>query len=358
MKKYQTREIELRIAETRFRKKIRRKKLKNKQIRKREKNRRQISKVQKARNKLKNKADKNKYIKLKPPNRFSIIGNSNETIEFFEKVRSAMSKYEPVFVDMADIEYMTVDALVYYIAVIQKQKALLKAWHVRGTFPTNKKVLRLMERSGFLNYAETDKKSIKTDKHFIEIKIGNLADYSVVKDICQFVMNRLSVSRIDTQRLYGIVFEMMLNTKHHAYSSFKQNYDNWILFMQFFPEKKSIDFIFMDTGYGIPNTVRKNKMETVRKWFSQLSITDFNEGDLVYSALQGAYRTKTKEGYRGKGLPCIYKAYTEGYLRDLNILSNKACINNKQRGNMETEMIGTLFFWKISKESIHENTKN
>ena len=151
----------------------------------------------------------------------------------------------------------------------------------------------------------------------------------------------------------------MSNTQEHAYNGNKKHYDNWLLFLQFYPEKSSIDFIFLDTGYGIPTTVRKQKLEVARQWFAKLGKTEFNESDLVNSALNGAFRTRTKKRHRGKGLPKIYKYYNEGYINELNILSNKACITPDKQFDLMKEMTGTLYFWKITKDSINaENIQN
>ena len=359
MKKIRDRNSQIRLSNKRFRKEFKRRK--KKRIERRRTSRADYNaktNILAKRRILRLKARHNKYVELTPPDNFSIIDNSDKTIEFFEKLQGYMSKYEPVKVDMANIKRMTVDALVYYIAVLQKVKMKYQTALLRGSFPQNEKINLLMRRSGFLKYFKTSEDNIETHKDFIEIKSGNVADNETVKSICLFVIDKLSVRRINTQKLYDIIFEMMLNTKHHAYNPKFATYDNWLIFLRFVPEKKSVEFIFMDTGYGIPNTVAMTKIEKARMWFSSLGITEFTESDLVLSALQGALRTKTKTGYRGKGLPRIYKAYRDGYILNLNILSNKACLNGDDKCDIQKEMIGTLYFWKITKESISENTEN
>ena len=356
MKKLKDRHRFIILSEKRFRKRLKRKRHINYLKKMSLKNQSSYADTQKNRAKLRRKINKNKLFKIAPPDNFSIINNPNPSILFFEELQKHMLRLDPVFVEMKNISQITVDALVYYIAVLQKLKSKLTLYLLRGSFPEDKKTLNLMTRSGFLKYFQTAENNIKIHDDFIEIKSGNIADNQIVKSICLFVMKKLDVGRIGTQKLYDIIFEMMLNTKHHAYSVQNRNYDNWLLFLRFSPEKKSIKFIFMDTGYGIPNTVRQNKLEIAKKWFSQFGVTDFNENDLVYSALNGAYRTQTKEGYRGKGLPRINKAFKDGYINNLSILSSRACIKSNERYDLESKMIGTLFFWTITRESI--NAKN
>ena len=193
MKKISNREREIRLSYKRFRKRIRRKKLKQRSWRIRSK----ALNIDKIGMRLLKKAERNQYIRIKTPRKFSIIYNHSKTIHFFDKVKSWILKYEPVYVDMSDIDYMTVDALVYYIAVLQNLKTSLKHIHIRGSFPKNAKILNLMKTSGFLKYFNTSKNNIITNNDFIEIKSGNFADNKTVKNICIFVMNKLKVNAIN-----------------------------------------------------------------------------------------------------------------------------------------------------------------
>jgi hypothetical protein len=343
----------IRITNKRFRKRQVRKKLKKVLKRRAEEQKRSYASIRKNRLKLRIKADNDRYIEIVPPADFSIVNNPNETLEFFLNIQNLILKFNPVSVNMSGIREMTVDALVYYIAILQSLRQRCRHCVVKGSFPTDDKVNYLMKSSGFLRYFSTSQDNIKTNSDTIEIQSGNFANNQIVKNICLFVQDKLEVERTKTQKLYDIIFEMMLNTIHHAYGRNNNGYDNWLLFAKFYPEKSTVDFIFLDTGYGIPETVRKNKIEVAQKWLAKIGITDFQEHDIVHSALNGAFRTRTQDGYRGKGLPRVYNSYNAGYIQKLNIMSNKACITPQERYDLRTGMTGTLFFWTISKESIN-----
>ena len=262
---------------------------------------------------------------------------------------------------MKKIKDMTVDALIYHIALSQRIKLLKYDYYLEGSFPENNNIKNLMINSGYLHYVLTQNRKIKTDDNCIKIKTGQKANNDIIKRTCEFVQKKLGVTRIETKHLYNIIFEMMLNTKHHAYNTDNQDYSHWMLFTRFRPNKEVIEFVFIDTGHGIPSTVRKNKIELVNKWFSKLQITEFNESDLVKSALDGAYRTRTGKGYRGRGLPEIYKHYKTGYINDLNIITNNACLKFNdcfEGSDLEAQFKGTLFFWKVTKEGIYEKNKD
>ena len=344
--------ILIRISKSRFKKRLKRNELR-KLIRV---NRHYKNELKEQ--KLRRKPKKNKFITISPPENFSLINNPHETLEYFKKIRMLMIAYEPIHVEMANIKKMTGDALIYQLALMQKIKLDLSGFYIKGSFPKEEKVLSLMRASGFLHYFKTSKDNIITDSDFIEIKSGKNVDNETVKKICLFVIDKLQTDRNKTKPLFDIISEMMLNTKQHAYNTSDQEYSNWMLFLRFYPEKQSIDFIFMDTGYGIPQTVRKTKLEQAKKWFSNMGFDAFNQSDLVKSALDGAYRTQTGKGYRGRGLPRIFKYYNSGYIKNLNLFSNKACLtfNDEYHSHdLKTEIIGTLIYWKLTKESINGN---
>ena len=112
----------------------------------------------------------------------------------------------------------------------------------------------------------------------------------------------------------------------------------------------SIEFIFLDTGEGIPATIRKNFAEIV----FQLVLKTQNDARFISSALKGAFRTETKEGYRGKGLPGIYEDSKSGNISGLTILSgNGECFASDSyeiiEKNSDSFFEGTLVRWKYNK---------
>ena len=315
--------------------------------------------IEKRKKAFRKKVDKNKYENISTPSNFSIINNPGPTLSFFKILRDNMIKYNPVYVDMSSINQMTTDALVYFIGVLQQLKTKLKVLRLKGSYPKDKKIKSLMETSGFLNYFETTEDvQFEPNKNTFEIKSGNSVDRLTVKNICQFVMKKFEIQKSKTSMLYAIISEMMNNTKEHAYNSNENDYDNWIIFLRYYPNKKCIDFIFMDTGLGIPKTVHKKKDEKILKAISKIKSIGYSESKIVKSALEGEFRTKTRHKYRGKGLPKIYKCVKIGYLLKFNLFSNKACIVENREEDLSQEMNGTLYFWQLTKESVNAKDIN
>lgn len=136
----------------------------------------------------------------------------------------------------------------------------------------------------------------------------------------------------------------MSNTHKHAYSEGGVLVPQWYCFAEYRAEGK-ISFTFMDTGCGIPTTVQKNFAERI----DVLKIK--SENKYVISALNGDFRTATKQGYRGKGLPKIREYCSMGVIKKLHIITNKANVyvhQSRYNGNdLQVPMQGTLYCWDI-----------
>ena len=126
-------------------------------------------------------------------------------------------------------------------------------------------------------------------------------------------------------------------------------YSNWYVYAE--SHDKSIQFIFLDTGVGIPKTIKKSVLERTRDFFRE------NDAEYIASTLRGEFRTVTREDNRGKGLPEIYANIGNGAILSLSILSGRGMCNVSSDGRISecaigTEFPGTMFIWDISKEVV------
>jgi hypothetical protein len=145
-----------------------------------------------------------------------------------------------------------------------------------------------------------------------------------------------------------MIIELMTNTKQHAYNDTKRKFTttDWYVFARHDIESNSVRFIFLDTGEGIPSTVKKTFRET-------LPIIGKSETSYIQSALEGELlRTRTGKTYRGKGLPKIYSFYKEGIIKDLTIISNYGYFGSKRSNDINQKLNGTLFYWELSKGTV------
>ena len=280
---------------------------------------------------------------------FSLINNSEEVGSFFDGIKkyimSSMKKKVSIFFDLSRVETVTIDAIMYLLAIIKNlQKHGVTKHYYHGNMPSCKEAHAIFQESGFLNFVNSSVATINTNTNKIAIRTGRHNDASVLRDICDFIIEKAKGSKITTKSVYVILAEMMYNTYEHAYTDMRHIIDNWYIFAEYV--KDSIKITFLDTGLGIPKTIRRNFGER---------LLQVSEGKLVQSALNGEFRSKTKLKYRNNGLPTIKKQVEDSRINNLHIISNRAsCIVNKTDDGvsliskeLKTPIMGTLYYWEI-----------
>lgn len=309
--------------------------------------------------KEKKKKNRDKPYYLNVPTAFSLSDNINETVSFFKTVFDNIKKCKKgnkLFFDLSKVEIVTPDAIMYLIAVINNSKQL-RVLNIScgGNVPDNIEARLMLEKVGFYDYVKA-KESIKPTKDSDRIKIlsGYESCPEITSKICDFVIQKIdSGSMKTTKRLYPMLVEMMNNVKQHAYNDKKCTMrPKWYIYVE--NRDRDIKFIFLDSGSGIPNTIRKNWTEKLRRFFGGVR----DEPDYIEAALRGEFRTETKMGHRGKGLPEIYDAVINktNRLSKMEILSGHARCNvssdSIKKEFIENSFEGSLFMWNYLKGEI------
>ena len=297
---------------------------------------------------------KTNRIVLTAPAHLSLIGNKEETLSFFEESIRATKECkmrQTIYFDLANVVTITPDAIMYIIALVNNVKRVRTLRITcEGNMPRDKHARELIERAGFYQHVS----SLRLPRTFekenrIQISSGKEVNGPFIGNICDFVQNHSSVqNRIQTKRLYRMITELMTNTHQHAYKDAGSVMDDhWFIYVE--NMDNFIYFVFLDTGVGIPATIRINFKEKVERL-----LLKNNDAKYISSALKGDFRTETRQGHRGKGLPGIYSDSQSGDIFDLLIISGKgACYINSNRELVEERLsapfLGTLFCWKFSK---------
>jgi hypothetical protein len=310
----------------------------------------------KAKKRFQRKLSKNSFQILEAPENFSIFANPEQSLSFFSDIEDRISFGDPVYFEMKEIQKLSIDTIMYFLAIIKRIKSSKVAYGFKGSVPSDKKCRDLLESSGFFKYVNAGrmKKDLTYASEVVQIENGERADCSIARKICDFTMSKLNLKRVEIRELYVMIIELMTNTKQpayveqHAYRSKRFSVTDWYVFVRFVAEKKIISFIFLDTGHGIPATVKRKILEPKRP------ILGFGSShtELIRSTLEGReLRSRTGELYRGKGLPKIYSYYKRKRIDNLTIISNQGYFEEKENDDMEQGLKGTLFYWELSKES-------
>ncbi len=246
---------------------------------------------------------------------------------------------------MFEVEEVTIDAIIYLLALIKNlQSNGLTRRRFQGNLPKNTKASEMFTESGFLSFVNSNISSINTNANKITIRTGRSNDGNVLKEICEFIINKAVCSRTDTRFLYVLMAEMMYNTYEHAYDDKTLTSKNWYIFVEC--DENVAKITFADTGLGIPKTMRKNFGERL------LSVSP---DKLVLSALNGEFRSQTKLPYRNNGLPTIKSYVDKQMINNLYLVSNHAyCLVKYKNGQVEIDtkvlqnaILGTMFYWEV-----------
>lgn len=292
---------------------------------------------------------KNKFETLVAPENFSIHSNPEGMLEFFSRIKAKVKQAKPIQFEMKRILNLSIDAVMYFFAIMQRLKYTKIHYGFKGNWPKDKKCRKLLIDAGFLDYVDFKKITVLNhETDVIRIVNGNNADDSVAKKICDFTMARLKIQRVEIKKLYTIIIELMTNTKHHAYETERYNlFPNWYIFCKYNESNDTIRYIFLDTGEGIPSTIRRYAYDKVR------SLMGESHSKFIRSALEGIIRrTRTGESHRGKGLPKVYSFYLEKYIKELTIISNHGYVfGQSQNTDLKRKLEGTLFYWELSRSA-------
>lgn len=299
---------------------------------------------------------KTNMVAFAAPKNFSIIENTEETLQYFSEIiefirfSAKINSHKRAFIDVNQVENLSIDAIVFLLAVVHNIIANRRSTcKFSGNLPADENAYQIMLESGFDEYVKFPNRfllNLPATKGYNSVTIlsGRSNNPDKAKQIIDFVIMKTGYSNGDLRFLYVMLIELMANVKEHAY-------DNSLFLPKWYCYVKHVDdcieFIFLDTGLGIPSTINKNFLEKV----NLLGLK--KDSEFVLSALDGKFpRTKTKLVNRGRGLPSILENQVNGRIKNLTIISNKAKVIMDSTGQFAEDMLsmleGTLFYWTIS----------
>ena len=302
--------------------------------------------------KINNKYDpKSKKYIFEAPLTFSFTKAADETTYFFHHLMNFITDKrnfgKSIYIDISKITVLTIDALMYLLAIVNNLNTnFYNKYSFSGNSPQNEHVRKMFVESGFFKYVKRQgQMPLVQNKDNIQILSGEDSSTAVAKSMSDFVSNLCGVSVKKCSFLYVMMIELMSNTKKHAYDDTANILTpHWYCFAEY-DKVDTISFTFMDTGAGIPSTVQRNFPE-------KIDILKLKGDDkYVISALDGDFRTATKQSHRGKGLPKIRSFCSAGKINNMRIITNKASVFVRKDGFSSTTvpsaLQGTLYYWEI-----------
>jgi hypothetical protein len=279
------------------------------------------------------------------PEVFSLVTNVDEMLMFYKTIYAYAQEKKGIFLDMSKIRQISVDAILYTISVFDHLEKSLHFTKFGGNFPNDEYTHQVLLQSSFFNYVKANFKFDPDDSDILSVKSGQLVRGKVAQQVINFGKAQLGrVGDASTRSMYATLIECMVNTGHHAYEKRLPNWKWWLMALPD-RDKRKVHFAFLDNGRGIPVTVRKNFRERVLQLFGNTAM----DSRLIQSTLEGEYRTRIKNKWRGKGLPKIYSYSKNKLIENLRIISNHGYVecDNDQSMELRDKFHGTLLYWEF-----------
>lgn len=293
--------------------------------------------------------------KAQLPQSFSLIDNTQETIGCFNRIINVIEKKkfgQKFFLDASEVKFVTIEALIYMIAVVYNIKAnRMWKYSFEGNLPREKEANEVFKKSGYLNYFRMKQLKMPDSSDCVQIVSGTIMEPNVARNICDFVIDKLQIRRSNRKIkiLYRILVELMTNTAKHAYQNrSKTMVNSWYLYA--IHEGEKVRFSFVDTGEGIPSTIKKKILELVNP--------KMEDSKFIEAAFVEEGRSETGLSHRGKGLRQLYKDVQEYEIDDFFVLSGAgSCLYNEKERKLELldyphKIYGTIFSFTVRKENV------
>ncbi len=297
-------------------------------------------------------ADNKPVVIQTPPKSFSLLNNPEETMSFFADFKNEIDRNQrntTFFVDSKNVESVTVDALIYLIAILQNDKLNnnLK-YSFSGNFPENGDAEKIYAECGFTDYVDSKMKTLPQSNERMRIICGDKNNPKSAKELCDFVMDSIKKEKKDILPLQKVLVELMSNVYYHAYEKHSFMAKKWYMYAEHIDDY--VRCVFVDTGFGIAYTARKNIGENF-KILLGMKVDDAKIIQSIFNSEITTARTATNESYRGNGLVSVRDNIRKDIFEELQVFSGRGrCVMSKDSNSNEiithcykNKLYGTLY---------------
>lgn len=297
------------------------------------------------------------YSKVKAPKKLSFINNTDEVINFIQKLEKLYLKKRKVYVILTDVETIEYDAIVVLLSIMMKFRSSKIGFN--GDFPKDVTSKNILIASGFFSnlYPVLANKKLKLASHH---SIHTHAWTEVDSELADSLIAKASKSIWGKpRRCPGVqrsLLELMQNTHNHA-DTIDEGGKQWWLSINHRKSEGIVSFSFVDFGVGVFESL--NGKKSGDKFYDGLNklksfFTYNNNSDVLKLILEGElHRTVTGKYYRGKGLPGIYEVCERNQVSKLHVITNDvfADVETKMFKNLSRSFSGTFIYWELNEGS-------
>lgn len=290
---------------------------------------------------------KPQIIAIQAPLNFSLINNTEATIEYFNRAHYQLKKKNQILFDISEVTTITTDAIAVQIAKIKDEKFHFRSG-IFGNGPKDENLKKLFLQSGFYEYVNTRGPKPKNDKKLLIHEItNNRVEPDVAKEAYLLGIRHTFGNEEVFEPLYDILIEVMQNTNNHAGTT-RGKYD-WWLHVYNHPDSSKTSYTFLDLGVGIFESL---PVKSFKRDFLELLGLKSNL-ELVPKLFAGEIRSRTARPERGKGIPQIFECSQDKTFSKFVLISNDiyADLKTQEYRLIKSEFEGTLFYWELINNS-------
>lgn len=297
------------------------------------------------------------YKKIKAPEVFSLIENTEQTLGFIKSLESALDGRKKVFVNLKDVKSIAHGAIVVLLSIMTKFKS--SGVDFNGNFPDSLEVKKILLDSGFFN--ELYKNNVVLNSKYAVCKkqifthANKIVDSKLADEIISEISTMIWGEKRRCKGLQRIFIELMQNTNNHA-SLINKGEHYWWTTVRYDKQQNKAYFSFIDYGVGIIqslNNDKNGKFYNILPKIKSIFAPESN-AELLMLLLKGEIhnqkKTSTNQYYRGKGLPCLFKACEDNKISNVVVITNdaKAEYANKQCYKLKNSFSGTFLHWELN----------
>lgn len=284
----------------------------------------------------------------KIPIEFSIT-NIETSLKFLNDTFASVQEQNisTIHFDLSGVVHIDMMAICWLLSLINK--IAFYQVYCFGNFPSNQVANDFVRDSGFLNVMKSNfaRASDKTfDNQIYMIGKNNVDAVRLSKSVKESMAYLLG-NEDHYPPVYNNMVEICANSVEHANKQVPDK--NWLVSISY--DSDTVTYILTDTGKGILTTLKRKMKEL----FDDV-IHFKKDTEVLKGIFQGLYQSQTGEINRHKGLPEVYESFTEGWISNLQVLTNCVLYNFEtgQKQILTNEFKGVMISWTLSKQNIEK----
>lgn len=269
--------------------------------------------------------------RIAAPEVFSLIEAPDEATAFLERLWAAAGGYR-VYLDLASIQKVSIDAITALIAAVRSSK------ETSGNTPSQDAARELLIESGFFEHVRARNAPHAPTQGGLRPRRSRKVEPSTAQELIAIGTKAVGAEPGPRPSSYRVLIECMSNTHNHAAAPSEFVRETWWCSVYGDRARRRLCFTFVDTGIGIFRSVK------VRRWKRLFG----GNVATLRGILERRVPSSTGQPFRGKGLPAIYDSLRAGRIERLVIIANDVFAEPGRDDfrTLRNPFRGTLLYWE------------